>query len=144
MYLLVAIMIAVALAIVLALCLAFVGGQPRASYSELKAAIHTVADNYGGTVHDRGSIDGLGVEFEIDGIRMFAGTFVSHRRKYINYYAFEIRSCPSDGSKPQRQVLSLAEVQSVDVLLSTISAVAAGSRQQGPNSENAPLGENEV
>jgi hypothetical protein len=135
-YLLVAISIAVALAIVLALCLTFVGGQPRASYSELKAAIHTVTDKYGGTVHDRGSMDGLGVEFEIDGIRMFAGTFVSHRRKYINYYAFEIRSCPSDGSKSHRQVLSLAEAQSVDRILSTISVVAADSQQQGPNSEH--------
>ena len=136
MYLLIAIMIAVALAIVLALCLTFVGGQPRASYSELKAAMHVIADKYGGTVLEQGGIDGLGVEFEIEGLRMFAGTFVSHRRKYINYHAFEIRTFPSDGSKPQRQVLSLAEAQSVDRILSAISAVAADSQQQKFPAEN--------
>ena len=144
MYLLVAISIAVALAIVLAIVVCAVGGRPSVSYSDLRAAIQTIADKYGGTVHDRGSIDGLRVEFEIDRLQMFAGTFVSHRRKYINYHAFEIRTLPSDGSKSQRQVLSLVEAQSADVLLSTISAVAAESRQQGPNSENAPLAENEV
>ena len=138
------ILVAVTIAILLAFRLAFLGGRPSASYSELKAAIHAVADKYGGTVHDRGSIDGLGVEFEIDGFRMFVGTFVSHRRKFINYFAFEIRSCPSDGSKSKRQVLSLVEAQSADVLLSTISAVAAGSGHQQPNSEYTPLAENEV
>ncbi len=106
--------------------------------------MQVIADEYGGAVLDQGDIDGLGVKFEIEGLRMFAGTFVSHRRKYINYHAFEIRTFPSDGSKPQRQVLSLFDAISADVLLSTISAVAAGSQQQPPNSENAPLTENEV
>ncbi|MCH7685381.1 MAG: hypothetical protein IH899_01645 [Planctomycetes bacterium] len=80
----------------------------------MRAAIHTVADKYGGTVHDRGNINGLDVEFEIDRLQMFAGTFVSHRRKYINYHAFEIRTLPPDGSKSQRQVLSLVEAQSAE------------------------------
>ena len=136
MYFLLGILVVVTIAILLAFCLAFLGGRPSASYSELKAAIHTVADKYGGTVHDRGGIDGLGVEFEIDRLRMFAGSFVSHRRKYINYHAFEIRTLPSDGSKPQRQVLSLAEAQSVDRILSAISAIVADSQQQKFPAEN--------
>ena len=129
MYFLLGILVAVTIAILLAFCLAFPGRRPSVSYSNLRAAIHAFANKYGGTVHDRGNIDGLDVEFEIDCLQMFAGTFVSHRRKYINYHAFEIRILPSNGSIPQRQVLSLAEEQSADVLLSTISAVAAGSRQ---------------